>query len=60
MIEPGVVGNEELIVTLSVRAALCPHPFTAFTLMLPPEVPAVTFIELPVDDPDHPDGNIHK
>lgn len=45
--------------TVNVLAVLLPQPLFAFTEMVPPVVPAVTVIELVVDVPVQPEGNVH-
>jgi hypothetical protein len=61
LIIPGVAGTLPVVVmfTDSVLAVLVPQLFTAFTDILPPAVPAFAVIELVVDEPVHPDGNVH-
>ena len=56
-IEPGVAGAVS-IVSASAEASLAPQAFEAVTLMLPPLVLAVALIELVVDVPVHPPGNV--
>ena len=55
-IEPGVVG---VFVTASVEASPAPHAFEAVTLIWPVVALAVASIELVVDAPVHPLGNVH-
>ena len=57
-IVPGCESVVE-VVTASVRAVLFPQEFTATTDTLPDVVPTVVLIELLVEDPVHPDGNVH-
>ena len=41
------------------RALLVPHSLIAFTEIVPPVVPTTTLMVLVVEDPVHPDGNVH-
>lgn len=45
--------------TASVDADEEPQALFAVTVIFPPDVPAVALIELDVDVPDQPDGNVH-
>ena len=45
--------------TARVCAALVPQVLLAVTVMFPPVAPAVALIELVVDVPLHPPGNVH-
>ena len=58
LIAPGC-DNAAPDVTANVLAALLPHEFTATTEMLPEPEPAVVVIDVVVDVPLHPDGNVH-
>ena len=40
-------------------ALLVPHAFVAVTVIFPPDALAVVLIEVVVDVPVHPPGNIH-
>lgn len=55
---PGIAGAV-IIVTASVCADEEPHELFAVTVMFPPEEPAVALIELEVDAPVQPEGNVH-
>jgi hypothetical protein len=55
--EPGWAGVAITEIT-RVCGADAPQEFTAVTEMLPPEVPAVTEMELVVLVPDQPEGNV--
>ena len=57
MIFPGVAGMA-FVLTVSVRVVPLPQLLFAFTEIIPPEVPAVAFIELVVELPVHPEGNV--
>ncbi len=39
--------------------ALLPQLLFDFTEIVPPVVPAVVFIDVDVEDPDHPAGRVH-
>ena len=45
-------------VTVNVCAMLVPHVLCAETPIFPEELPVVTVMELVVDVPDHPEGNV--
>jgi hypothetical protein len=49
------------ILTANVLAGLTPHALEAVTFIVPPVLPAVTLIEVPVEEPliDQPAGNVH-
>jgi hypothetical protein len=57
LIVPGVAG-----VVFTVTANVCteeePHALLAFTVMFPPDEPAVALMLVVVDVPDHPEGNV--
>lgn len=57
-IAPGCAGVEDAV-TASVLAVPVPQLFEAVTEIFPEEEPAVTLIELVVEEPVHPDGNVH-
>ena len=46
------------MVTGNVDAELVPQLLVAVTVMFPPEAPAVAFIEVVVEEPDHPGGKV--
>jgi hypothetical protein len=48
-----------LIVTFSVRAVPGPQELFAETVTSPLVAPGVTFIDVEVELPVHPDGNVH-
>ena len=47
------------IVTLNVLAVPDPHELLAVTDIVPPDAPAVAVIDVEVELPVHPDGNVH-
>lgn len=55
---PGVAGTEFTVTANDVTAEE-PQPLLAFTVMFPPDVPAVGEILVLGDVPDHPPGNVH-
>jgi hypothetical protein len=58
-ITPGCAGNEQVVtVTASDLVGPAPQALFARTVMLPPEVPAVVEMEVPVELPDQPEGNV--
>lgn len=57
VIVPGCVGSV-FIVTFKLLAALEPHELIAVTETFPPLAPGVTVIDLVVELPVHPDGNV--
>ena len=50
----GVGGTDKL----NVREALVPHVLVAVTEIVPPVAPAVVIIDVEVELPVHPDGNV--
>ena len=54
-------GTAGIAVTemLSVRAVLNPHELFAVTEIVPPVKPAVAVIDVEVELPLHPEGNVH-
>lgn len=46
--------------TLSVLAALVPHVLDALTEIVPPAAPAVANMDVEVELPLHPPGNVHE
>jgi hypothetical protein len=46
-------------VTDNVLVVLDPQALFALTEIVPPTVPAVVFMEVVVEVPDHPEGNVH-
>jgi hypothetical protein len=57
-IVPGCAGMT-ITVTLFVLSGPDPHRLFAYTDIVPPDVPAVAFIEVVVELPVHPAGNVH-
>jgi hypothetical protein len=55
---PGV-GGMTLTVTAFVCAADEPQALLAVTVMFPPVIPAVVIIDVVVEVPVHPPGNVH-
>ena len=59
VIVPGL-ASVVITFTVIVRALLCPQPFTAFTVSVPPlpfvEVVMLLVVLLPV----HPEGRVHR
>ena len=53
----GFAGNGN-VATDKVRGVPAPQLLDALTDMVPPVVPAIVVIELPVDDPLHPEGKV--
>ena len=49
-----------LAVTISVRAVLLPQPLFAVTDIVPPVAPAVVVMDVVVELPLHPAGNVHE
>ena len=58
VIAAGCAGTG-VTVTASVCAVLVPQALFAVTVMLPPAAPAVATMELPVEEPLQPEGNVH-
>jgi len=58
VIDPGWAGAE-VTDTLSVLAVLVLHALVAVTEIFPPVAPAVALIEVEVELPVQPDGNVH-
>jgi len=58
VIVPGWVGTE-VTDTLSVRAVLVPQALDAVTEIVPPDAPAIASIDVEVELPVHPEGNVH-
>lgn len=54
-----VVLGALITVTVILVVAPEPHALFGFTVIIPPEEPAVTLIELVVDEPVQPEGNVH-
>ena len=57
-IDAGWVGRF-CALTVKERKALLPQLLFAFTEIVPEELPTLTEIEADVEDPVHPDGNVH-
>jgi len=55
---PGCAG-ERVTDTLCVLAVLVPHALEAVTEMVPPFEPAVASIDVEVELPLQPEGNVH-
>jgi len=58
VMDPGCAGAE-VTDRLNVLAVLVPHAFDAVTEMVPPVAPAVAAIEVEVELPVQPEGNVH-
>ena len=58
VMDPGVVGTP-VIVTANACAADVPHALVAVTEILPPVALAVVVIDVVVDVPVQPPGNVH-
>jgi len=58
VIVPGWAGTG-VTDTLSVLAELVPHEFVAVTEIMPPDKPAVAFIDVDAELPLQPAGNVH-
>ena len=59
LMAPGWAGTEQLTATDKVLAALEPQLLFAFTEIVPPADPAVAVIEVVVEVPLQPEGNVH-
>ena len=57
-IVPGCAGAV-VVVTANVFAVLLPQVLFAVTEIVPPVLPVVTVMVVLVEEPDHPDGNVH-
>ena len=60
-IETGVAGAELVLDKVNLLSPLVPQLFTALTAIVPPlkVVPKLTVIELVVEVPEAPTGNVH-
>ena len=58
LIQLGCAGGLQVDVTVNVRAGPAPHPLFAMTEISPPLAPAITLIEVVVELPLQPDGNV--
>jgi hypothetical protein len=58
VIVPGCAGSA-VTVTLKVLAVPEPHELFAVTDIVPPVAPGVADIDVVVEVPLHPDGNVH-
>jgi hypothetical protein len=58
VIEPGWDGIA-VTETLSVLTELLPHELFALTVTDPPELPAVAVMDVLVEEPVQPEGNVH-
>jgi hypothetical protein len=55
-----VTAGNEAITILKVLGELVPHELLAVTEIVPPLAPAVTEIDVELELPLHPEGNVHE
>ena len=56
---PGLTGVVKTLMIVNEEAEELPQALLAVTVIFPVEAPAFAVIELVVDDPLQPEGNVH-